>query len=155
MLEIYLNNQQDRIPIDEEMETMLIHVVQKVMEQENAAGPGEMSITLVDDADIHELNRIYRQMDKVTDVLSFPADDLLTELEPDAPRIWGDVVISMERAASQAEEYGHSLLREVCFLAVHGALHLLGYDHETRLDEDTMEKKGEQVLEAFGIGRTS
>lgn len=155
MLEIYLNNQQDRIPIDEEMETMLIHVVQKVMEQENAAGPGEMSITLVDDVDIHELNRIYRQMDKVTDVLSFPADDLLTELEPDAPRIWGDVVISMERAASQAEEYGHSLLREVCFLAVHGALHLLGYDHETRLDEDTMEKKGEQVLEAFGIGRTS
>jgi probable rRNA maturation factor len=155
MLEIYLNNQQDRITIDEDLEHILRRVVQRVMEQESTTGPGELSITLVDDADIHELNRIYRQIDRVTDVLSFPADDLLTDLEPDAPRIWGDVVISMERAAAQAEEYGHSLVREVSFLVVHGVLHLLGFDHANEADAEIMEKKGEQVLQSLRIDRKS
>ena len=115
----------------------------------------EVSVTLTDDAHIHVLNRDYRGVDRPTDVLSFA----LTESEEpaiiDAPCsvLLGDLVISLERAAAQAEEYGHSFLRELSFLTVHGMLHLLGYDHIEEKDRLEMEEEQRHVMDVLGIAR--
>ena len=115
----------------------------------------EVSVTLTDDAHIHVLNRDYRSVDRPTDVLSFA----LTESEEpailDAPYgvVLGDLVISLERAAAQAEEYGHSVLRELSFLTVHGMLHLLGYDHIEEEDRVEMEEEQRHVMDVLGIAR--
>lgn len=115
----------------------------------------EVSVTLTDDAHIHVLNRDYRGVDRPTDVLSFA----LTESEEpaiiDAPCgvVLGDLVISLERAATQAEEYGHSFLRELSFLTVHGMLHLLGYDHIEEEDRLEMEEEQGHVMDVLGIAR--
>lgn len=115
----------------------------------------EVSVTLTDDAHIHVLNRDYRGVDRPTDVLSFA----LTESEEpaiiDAPCsvLLGDLVISLERAAAQAEEYGHSFLRELSFLTVHGMLHLLGYDHIEEEDRLEMEEEQRHVMDVLGIAR--
>ena len=115
----------------------------------------EVSVTLTDDAHIHVLNRDYRGVDRPTDVLSFA----LTESEEpaiiDAPCsvVLGDLVISLERAATQAEEYGHSFLRELSFLTVHGMLHLLGYDHIEEEDRLEMEEEQRHVMDVLGIAR--
>lgn len=111
----------------------------------------EVSVTVVDDEQIAELNRQYRGVEGPTDVLSFS----LREGPPVAgdPEALGDVVISAERAQEQAAEYGHSLARELCFLAVHGTLHLLGYDHATREEEERMMARTEAVLQPLGLSR--
>ena len=115
----------------------------------------EVSVTLTDDAHIHVLNRDYRSVDRPTDVLSFA----LTESEEpailDAPYgvVLGDLVISLERVAAQAEEYGHSVLRELSFLTVHGMLHLLGYDHSEEEDRLEMEEEQRHVMDVLGIAR--
>ena len=115
----------------------------------------EVSVTLTDDAHIHVLNRDYRGVDRPTDVLSFA----LTESEEpaiiDAPYgvVLGDLVISLERVAAQAEEYGHSVLRELSFLTVHGMLHLLGYDHIEEEDRLEMEEEQRHVMDVLGIAR--
>ncbi|WP_102493311.1 rRNA maturation RNase YbeY [Selenomonas felix] len=115
----------------------------------------EVSVTLTDDAHIHVLNRDYRSVDRPTDVLSFA----LTESEEpailDAPYgvVLGDLVISLERVAAQAEEYGHSVLRELSFLTVHGMLHLLGYDHIEEEDRVEMEEEQRHVMDVLGIAR--
>ena len=108
----------------------------------------EVSVTLTDDAHIHKLNREYRGVDRPTDVLSFA----LTEGGP-AREILGDLVLSVERVAAQAEEYGHSLRREAAFLTVHGMLHLLGYDHIEDEDREEMEAEQRAVMDALGISR--
>ena len=114
----------------------------------------ELSITLTDDEHIHALNKKFRGVDRATDVLSFAFR------ESDEPEILdatvdvlGDVIISLERAAAQAQEFGHSFLREVIFLEVHGLLHLLGYDH--LIDDDRREMEAEQkfVMSTLGIER--
>ena len=113
----------------------------------------EVSVTLTDDAHIHVLNRDYRSVDRPTDVLSFA----LTESEEpailDAPYgvVLGDLVISL--VAAQAEEYGHSVLRELSFLTVHGMLHLLGYDHIEEEDRVEMEEEQRHVMDVLGIAR--
>ncbi|NMB00209.1 MAG: rRNA maturation RNase YbeY [Firmicutes bacterium] len=113
--------------------------------------PWEVSITFVDNASIQELNRQYRHIDSATDVLSFPQDD---EFAPWLElRVLGDIVISLERAMEQAEEYGHSTEREVMFLAVHGFLHLLGYDHEAPEEQAIMRSREEQILRELDLGR--
>ena len=115
----------------------------------------EVSVTLTNDAHIHALNRDYRGVDRPTDVLSFA----LTESEEpeifDAPGgvVLGDLVISLERAAAQAETYGHSFLRELSFLTVHGMLHLLGYDHIEEEERLEMEEEQRHVMDALGIAR--
>lgn len=136
----------------------------------------EVSLALVDDEAIRRLNRDYRQVDRPTDVLAFPLREGGGEgasLPPEAfppevsipgaeppswrpeeePVLLGDVVISLERAREQAERYGHSLARELCFLAVHGTLHLLGYHHDTPEAEAGMMAETEAVLAALGLGR--
>ena len=119
------------------------------------AEDAEVSVTLTDDAHIHALNRAYRNVDRPTDVLSFA----LTESEEpeiigaDGGAVLGDLVISLERAAAQAEEYGHSMLRELSFLTVHGMLHLLGYDHMEEEERLEMEEEQQHVMAELGIQR--
>ncbi|ERJ95265.1 translation metalloprotein YbeY [Selenomonas sp. oral taxon 892 str. F0426] len=118
------------------------------------AEEAEVSVTLTDDAHIHVLNREYRGVDRPTDVLSFA---LMESDEPEiiggASEVLGDLVISLERVQAQAEEYGHSALRELSFLTVHGMLHLLGYDHMEEDERLEMETEQRHVMEELGIER--
>jgi probable rRNA maturation factor len=109
--------------------------------------PSELSILLTDDGTVRELNRAYRGVDSVTDVLSFAQDEGVPLARPDgAPRHLGDVVVSIETARRQAEEYGQTLDQEAGHLLVHGVLHLLGYDHETAGDAARMKSREDVIL---------
>ncbi len=109
----------------------------------------EVSLSIVDDREMHELNLRYRGVDRTTDVLSFP----LEEERPKEPCLLGDIIVSAPMAQQQAQEYGHSLLREMSFLVVHGTLHLLGYDHMTPAEDAEMQRLQEEVLSSLGITR--
>ena len=98
---------------------------------------------------------MYRNIDRETDVITFALEDEDTLVLPNEERILGDIYISIDKAKQQAKEYNHSLLRELSFLAVHGFYHLLGYDHQTKEEEEIMFKKQEEVLESYGITRES
>lgn len=111
----------------------------------------EFNIIVVNNDYIHELNKNYRGKDTETDVISFALEDDKT-FNPEG-RVLGDIYISIDKAHSQALEYGHSFLREFCFLGVHGMLHLLGYDHMTKDDEKIMFSLQEEILEESGIVR--
>ena len=112
-----------------------------------------VSIIIVDNEYIHKINKEYRGKDAETDVISFALEDDDSLVLPDGIRVLGDIYISIDKAREQAKLYGHSLKREICFLAVHGFYHLLGYDHMTKKDEEIMFKKQEEVLEEYGITR--
>lgn len=112
------------------------------------------NVIIVDNKCIHKMNLEYRGMDRPTDVISFALEDDKTCIQFEGePRVLGDIYISIEKAQAQAEEYGHSLKRELCFLAVHGFLHLLGYDHMDAEDETVMFARQELILDGFGIER--
>ncbi|SHE64817.1 probable rRNA maturation factor [Seinonella peptonophila] len=116
----------------------------------------EVSLTLVGNERIRQLNHQFRDRDQVTDVLSFPLweddEDWILDEDEDAVSL-GDIIVSVPRAMEQADEYGHSIERELSFLAVHGFLHLLGYDHQTEAEERAMFQKQEQILERIGMSR--
>ncbi len=111
----------------------------------------EFNIIIVDNNYIHELNKNYRGIDRETDVISFALEDDKT-FNP-KERVLGDIYISIDKVHSQALEYGHSNTRELCFLAVHGMLHLLGYDHMKKDDEEVMFSLQDKILESSGITR--
>ena len=111
------------------------------------------NVIIVDNEYIHNLNKTYRNIDRETDVITFALEDEDSLIVPGEERILGDIYISIDRAREQAKEYGHSFLRELCFLAVHGFYHLLGYDHQTKEEETIMFTKQEEVLEEYGITR--
>ena len=112
------------------------------------------NLIIVDNEYIHELNKNYRGIDRETDVITFALEDEDSLIMPEeVERNLGDIYISIDKARSQAEEFGHGLLRELSFLAVHGFYHLLGYDHMTEEEEKVMFKKQEEVLEDYGITR--
>lgn len=113
----------------------------------------EVSCVLVDDERIHEINREYRHIDRSTDVISFAMEDNDQFYVEGMPRTLGDIFISVDHAKKQAEEYGHSLRREMCFLFTHGILHLLGYDHMTNEQEKEMFGLQDQILGALSIER--
>jgi probable rRNA maturation factor len=117
----------------------------------------EVSITFVSNQRIQEINRDYRDKDTPTDVISFAMEELgegEVELSGmDMPRVLGDIIISIPRAKEQAEDYGHSFERELGFLAVHGFLHLLGYDHMTEEDEKEMFTLQKEILNEYGLTR--
>ena len=126
--------------------------------QENIESDAELSVTFVDKDEIQNINKVYRDKDKVTDVISFA----LEEDEPDIdmndleiPRVLGDIIICTDVAQEQAESYGHSFERELGFLALHGFLHLLGYDHMTDEDEKEMFGRQDAILNAYGLTRES
>lgn len=127
-------------------------VLYKAMEKEKLENT-TFNLIIVDNEYIHELNNNYRHIDRETDVITFALEDEDTLVVGGDERILGDIYISIDKARSQALEYGHGLLRELAFLAVHGFYHLLGYDHMTEEDEKVMFKKQEEVLEEYGISR--
>ena len=153
---IYFENAQEAIPVTYKLKRLTRAAVVATLEHEQYHNPCEVSITYTDNASIHALNLQYREVDAPTDVLSFPLMDFSGESgEPvaDEPVVsLGDIVISLERAREQAEEYGHSFEREVAFLTVHSMLHLLGYDHETsESDEMDMRARQRAIMETLGL----
>ena len=117
----------------------------------------ELSVTFVSNERIQEINREYRDKDRPTDVISFAMEELgegeLEVVGADIPRVLGDIIISVPKAKEQAEEYNHSVMRELGFLAVHGFLHLLGYDHLTAEDEKKMFDRQKEILDGYGLER--
>ncbi|MGE7023468.1 rRNA maturation RNase YbeY [Solibacillus cecembensis] len=138
-----------------------IELVEKLLQHaakiEGIEEGSEVSVTFVTNEAIHEINREYRDKDQPTDVISFAMEELGEDevqiIGEGMPRVLGDIIISTDRTREQAEEYGHSFERELGFLAVHGFLHLLGYDHMTPEDEKIMFGKQDEVLETYGLGR--
>ncbi|CAM3671087.1 rRNA maturation RNase YbeY [Cytobacillus oceanisediminis] len=125
--------------------------------KEGVEPDSEVSITFVTNDRIQEINREYREKDRPTDVISFAMEELgegeVELVGADMPRVLGDIIISVAKAQEQAEEYGHSFMRELGFLAVHGFLHLLGYDHENAEDEERMFSRQKDILDEFGLTR--
>lgn len=149
------NNEQDKLSPPKDIETLIEQCTAAALAEEEIEDDAEVSVTLVDNARIRELNAEFREIDRETDVLSFPlgGEDGF-EVDPDTDAILlGDIVISLEKAQSQAEEYGHSFKREVAFLITHSLFHLLGYDHMTEDEEKEMFAKQEKVLQQLGITR--
>lgn len=151
--------------VSEEKRALIRKAIRTALALEGVTVPCEIDVRVTSDAGIHELNREMRGVDRPTDVLSFPAFDLLpgeppTEADEELLDVatglvpLGDMVISMERVAAQAKEYGHSNRRELAYLTVHSTLHLLGYDHLDEGEEKArMRGREDAVMEALGIAR--
>lgn len=155
---IFLSNEQDKLDPPENIEKLIEDCTAAALEEEGIDDTAEVSVTFTDNAGIRELNSEHRGIDRETDVLSFPlGDDNGYEIDPDNDAIMlGDIVISLERAAQQAEEYGHSYRREVAFLITHSLFHLLGYDHvNSEEEEKEMFGKQDKILDRLGITRQS
>ncbi|MGN0520244.1 MAG: rRNA maturation RNase YbeY [Candidatus Fimenecus sp.] len=155
-IKVMIANDQKEVKIPTGVRMLVRRCCHAVLVQENFEGSAEISVTFVDDARIQELNKQHRNIDKATDVLSFPlGENGVYDVNPETgAKMLGDIVISMERAVQQAEEYGHPLQREVAFLTVHSMLHLLGYDHVNGgLEAVHMREKEEAVLTQLGLKR--
>ena len=140
----------------EEVNYKLIeNVISEALKYEGVSDNTEISVTIVDNEEIRKINNKFRNIDRATDVLSFPLIDFDNEdLPNDGSKIYlGDIIISIERAKEQANEYGHSLDREVGFLTAHSMLHLLGYDHMVPEEEKVMFAKQEEILSNLGLKR--
>ena len=154
-LMIYFANSQQKAEISYKLKRLVRLAVEATLAYEQYNMDCEVSVTFTDDEGIRKLNRSFRKIDSPTDVLSFPlfdyendSDIQIDELE----NMLGDIVISLERAETQAEEFGHSFEREVAFLTVHSTLHLLGYDHVNSEDEELdMRRRQTAVMEMLGL----
>ena len=159
-MSVLIDNRQEAVKVDEALEAFVVQVVEEVLAYERCEEEFEVSISFVCNEEMRSLNKEYRNIGKETDVLSFPLvefieEELNTEDE-DAEYIeeeiaLGDIVISMEKAVEQSEEYGHSFKRELAFLLVHGMLHLLGYDHDEEASEGEIFDKQEEILKNIKI----
>jgi probable rRNA maturation factor len=150
-----------------ELDNIITTVIEEAIDFQNCPYECEVNVSIVDNAYIHELNRESRGIDRPTDVLSFPMVDFelpgdlsVAEKNPEeyfnpdtGELLLGDIIISLERAEAQAEEYGHSLKREIAFLTAHSMLHLFGYDHMTDEERIQMEEMQEEILERKGYTR--
>ncbi len=154
---VLLNNIQEKRELTEEQFKLLEAVLNFGLERYQQ-GNAEVSLVLVDDDYIRELNLEYRGLDRPTDVLSFAfhegEDGLILGEDEDIPDLLGDIYISVERAFEQSEQYGHSFERELCYLATHGLLHLMGYDHQNPEETAKMREAEEHIMEEFALGRT-
>jgi probable rRNA maturation factor len=155
-LKIYFENNQEKHSIHYKLKMLIRHTILETLDYEGMENDAEVSVTFVDDEGIRELNKKFRNLDKPTDVLSFPLLDYEGESEEpffdELCHNLGDIVISLERAMAQANEFGHSFEREVAFLTAHSMLHLLGYDHELS-DEDDADMRARQndIMERLGL----
>lgn len=155
-IKLYFSNRQKQVTLPNGLRTQIRKCCEAVLDEENIYDDAEVSLTIVDNAEIRQMNSEYREKDSVTDVLSFPlGENDEFDVDPETNRIMlGDIVISAERAMEQASEYGHSFEREMCFLATHSMFHLLGYDHELGEEEEKiMFDKQKKVLDKLGINR--
>lgn len=159
MANILCENEVDTFDLSEQLWQDINHVVDEVIREEGFFADAEVSLTFVDNTAIHELNLEYRGKDMPTDVLSFPLfergelDEMIEKGEHVGNLSLGDIVISLDKAAAQAEEFGHSFQREVCFLLCHSMFHLFGYDHDTEENTQQMRRKEEAILQKLGIDR--
>lgn len=142
-----INNYGKEIPNYEEIENYVEYLV-KELNLDNCM----FNIIFITNEEIHKINKEYRKVDRPTDVISFALEDN-KDIEYKDFRLLGDIYISVDRAIEQAREYNHSLKRELCFLSTHGILHLLGYDHQTKKEEEIMFTKQKELLEKYGIQR--
>ena len=156
-LKVSYENNQSIYALTYKVKMLVRDAIETTLDYEQYGNPCEVSVSFTDNAGIHELNKKFRGIDRPTDVLSFPLFDYTGESEePPVDELMGmlgDIVISLEQAALQAEEYGHSFEREMAFLTVHSMLHLLGYDHETgEEDEADMRRRQSEIMEQMGLG---
>lgn len=155
-IKVMIRNNQKKIKLPVGLRLLVRKCCQAVLVSENFDRSAEVSVSFVDNNEIRRLNRLYRDKDKPTDVLSFPlGENGVYDINNETGAVLlGDVVISIETAIKQAKMYNHPLEREVGFLTVHSMLHLLGYDHETSpLEAERMHEKEEMVLERLGVTR--
>ncbi|MHA7137258.1 rRNA maturation RNase YbeY [Rossellomorea arthrocnemi] len=143
--------------LSEEETSLVQNILNFAAKKEEVEDDSEVSVTFVTNERIQEINREYRQKDQPTDVISFALEELgEDEVEivgGQIPRVLGDIIISIDRAKEQAEEYNHSFSRELGFLALHGFLHLLGYDHMEEMDEKKMFQRQKDILDEYGLKR--
>jgi probable rRNA maturation factor len=143
--------------LENDSKKLVQNILNFAAKKENVEGNSEVSVTVVTDKRIQEINREYRDKDMPTDVISFALEELGEEevkiVGGDMPRVLGDIIISIDRTKQQAEEYGHSFSRELGFLALHGFLHLLGYDHMEAEDEKKMFGRQKDILDEYGLKR--
>lgn len=156
-IKVIITNDQNVIKIPTGVRMLIRRCCNAVLVTEQFKGSAEISVTIVDDEQIHALNKQHRNIDRSTDVLSFPLGvDGVYDINNDTgAQMLGDIVISIEHAVKQSDLYGHSLDREIAFLTVHSMLHLLGYDHEPGgLELVRMREKEEAVLTQLGLVRS-
>lgn len=155
-VKVTIENQQKMLKLPNGLRMLIRRCCQAVLKMEQFPEDAEVDVTIVDNATIRAINRQQRKIDSATDVLSFPlGENGVYDLNPETGnRMLGDVVLSVERAAEQAEEFGHSFQREVGYLTVHSMLHLLGYDHVNGgLEAVRMREKEETVMKTVGLPR--
>lgn len=161
-MKVAIRNNQKKFKVTKEMRDLVRAAVAASLDYMEFGRDVEISVMFTDNQEIRTLNKLHRNIDRETDVLSFPLFEydeegyiIEEELEvnPDGDMLLGDIVISLEKAAEQAEEYGHSMDREVGFLTVHSMLHLFGYDHMTPEDEKEMFGYQHEILEQMGLQR--
>lgn len=151
----------DLVDETEQLSVEQIKEIEKLLHfaatKEDVEDSSEVSVTFVTNERIHEINREYREKDAPTDVISFAMEELgegeIQLIGVESPRVLGDIIISIPKAKEQAEEYGHSFIRELGFLAVHGFLHLLGYDHMEKEEEEKMFSRQKEILDDYGLTR--
>lgn len=157
-VKVVISNEQNEIRIPTGVRMLVRRCCTAVLVQEEFEGAAEVSVTFVDDDTIHQLNKQYRNIDRATDVLSFPlGENGVYDINNDTgAKLLGDIVISIPHAVDQADRYGHTLQREIGFLTVHSMLHLLGYDHVNGgMESVRMREKEETVLTKLGLKRNS
>jgi len=165
---ILIDNRQNKIDVDDKLNDAVNNVIEYTLNEEKVNVDYEISIIYVDNNDIRTINKEFRNIDRETDVLSFPMldypkdrvyKDVYGDFVFDASYlnegrlVLGDMALSLEKAKEQSIEYGHSFLREVCYLTVHSILHLLGYDHMEEHEKLIMRSREEEILTAFNITR--
>lgn len=148
-LRIYFEDSQEKERVTYQLKMLVRNAILATLAYEKVDDACEVSVTFTDNEGIRAINREYRNLDKPTDVLSFP----LFESNGAGTKMLGDIVLSLEKCRAQAEEFGHSFERECAFLTVHSTLHLLGYDHETGEEDETdMRERQSAIVAAMGLG---
>ncbi|QGU95499.1 rRNA maturation RNase YbeY [Clostridium bovifaecis] len=163
-----MDDRQNKLKIDDIILESVSSIIEYALKEEEVNIDTEVSVIFIDNDEIKRINKEQRNIDKVTDVLSFPMLEYprgkvykeaykdnnfaISDLN-EGKLVLGDIVLSLEKAKEQSEEYGHSYLREVCYLTVHSVLHLLGYDHMEEEEKNIMRKREEEILERFNIIR--
>ena len=165
---IYKDNRQSFLEVDEELTNIIDEIIDYALKDEQVLIPYEVSVIYVDNESIREINEETRGIDKATDVLSFPMLDYdhgkvfkdcyvgyeFSQIDlNEGNLVLGDIVLSLERAKEQSEDFGHSFQREVCYLIIHSILHLLGYDHMEEDEKKVMRAREEEILSEFEITR--
>jgi probable rRNA maturation factor len=156
MLEIYMIDETDSI--DNDIQQLVSNILKHAAGEEGITSEAEVSVTFMSDEEITKVNAEYRGMNQPTDVISFALEEMSEGevaiiAQQGIPVVLGDIIISVEAAERQAEEYGHDMTREIGFLALHGFLHLLGYDHLTKEDEVKMFGRQKEILHSYGLER--